>query len=146
MSHSAAPGTDDAAYWMYEVAAVQPYLALAREDTTRALALFAGLPDSLCRDCYWDRLKRAQLLSVLQRDRDAAVLLDEPLHDHEYGTPTQVLWALERGRVNERLGNKEKAVESYSLVTAAWHGADPELQPLVSEAKEGLARLSAERK
>jgi serine/threonine-protein kinase len=145
-SRSAATGTNDADYWMYEVAAVQPYLALAREDTTRALALFAELPDSLCRYCYWDRLRRVQLLSALKRDRDAAALLDEPLHGHEFATPTQVLWALERGRVNERLGNREKAMESYSFVTAAWHGADPELEPLVSEAKEGLARLSAERK
>ena len=58
--------------------------------------------------------------------------------------PTVTAWALERGRVNERLGNREKAVESYSFVAAAWRNADPELQPLVEEAKEAVARLTAE--
>jgi hypothetical protein len=51
---------------------------------------------------------------------------------------------MERGRVNERLGNRDKAVQSYSFVAAVWRNADPELQPYVKEAKEALARLSTE--
>jgi hypothetical protein len=52
-----------------------------------------------------------------------------------------VLATLEHGRVAERLGEREKAIESYRLVTEAWRRADPELQPYVSEAREALGRL-----
>ncbi len=143
-SRSAPPGSSNAEFWTYQATTVQPYLALAHRDTTRALTLFASLPDSLCRYCSFDRLKRAQLLSAQKQDREAAALLDEPLHDAVFATPTVVVWALERGRVNERLGNREKAVESYSFVAAVWRNADPELQPYVTEAKAALARLAKE--
>jgi serine/threonine-protein kinase len=141
---STAAGSLDAELWTYLASSVQPYVALTTGDTAQALTLFAGLPDSLCRACYLDRLKRAQLLSARKQDRDAAALLDEPLTDSDWAAPTMIAWALERGRVNERLGNLEKAVESYSSVTAAWRNADPELQPLVQEAKEAVARLTEE--
>ena len=143
---SAAAGSWDAEYWTYQASSVQPYIALSRGDTTRALTLFADVPDSLCRFCYFDRLKWAQLLSARKQDREAASLLDEPLLDPNYAMPTVTAWALERGRVNERLGNREKALDSYSFVAAAWRKADPELQPLVQEAKEGVARLTGERR
>ena len=128
----------------YQALAAQPYLALARRDTSLALTLFAALPDSLCRYCYLNRLQRAQLLSARKQDVEAAALLSEPLHDHDLTTPSEVLWALEQARVSERVGDRETAVEGYAFVAAAWRAADPELQPLVREAKEGLARLNAE--
>ena len=37
---------------------------------------------------------------------------------------------------------REKAIESYRFVTEAWRRPDPELQPYVSEARDGLARLA----
>jgi hypothetical protein len=143
---SAAAGSADAEYWTYQASSVQPYVALTLGDTARALTLFADLPDSLCRYCYLDRLKRVQLLSARKQDQAAAALLDEPLLASNFAMPTVTAWALERGRVNERLGHPEKAVESYSFVVAAWRNADPELQPLVEEAKEAVARLTGERR
>jgi hypothetical protein len=59
-------------------------------------------------------------------------------------TPVEVLRALERGRVNERLGNREQAIDGYGMVVRAWRNADRELQPYVAEARTALARLSAE--
>ena len=56
-----------------------------------------------------------------------------------------VLWSLERGRVNERLGNRERALEAYAFVAAVWRHADSELQPVVEEARAGLRRLGGER-
>ena len=54
-----------------------------------------------------------------------------------------VLATLELGRVAERLGEREKAIESYRFVTEAWRRADSELlQPYVSEARAALARLA----
>ena len=143
-SRTSPAGSWDAEYWTYVMAATEPYLALARRDTARALEQFARLPDSLCRRCSNSRLTQAQLLSARKQDQEAAALLDEPILSSDFLSPEEVLWALERGRVNERLGNREKAVESYSFVTAVWRNADPELQPLVREAKAGLTRLSAE--
>ena len=53
-------------------------------------------------------------------------------------------WALERARVNERLGNRANALAGYSFVAAVWMHADPELQPYVAEARAALKRLSTE--
>ena len=55
-----------------------------------------------------------------------------------------VVWALERARVNDRLGNEEEAIEAYAFVADSWRNADPELQPVVEEARAALARLSGE--
>jgi serine/threonine-protein kinase len=141
---SASPGTMWGPYWRYIIAAIPAYLALSRGDTAITLRLLAALPDSLCRVCYFPRLTRVQLLSARKEDREAVVLLDEPITDPNTETPSEVLWAIERGRVNERLGNRAKAAESYSFVAAVWRNADPELQPYVKEAKEALSRLSTE--
>ena len=60
--------------------------------------------------------------------------------------PTAVLWSLLRARVAERIGERERAIQSYAWVAGMWRNADPELQPYVTEAREGLARLTSERK
>jgi hypothetical protein len=56
-----------------------------------------------------------------------------------------VLWTLERGRVAERLAKREKAAQAYQYVADVWRNADPELQPYVAEAKQGLERLTGEK-
>jgi hypothetical protein len=83
-----------------------------------------------------------QLLSARHEDRKAAALLDHTLA--ELKVPSDVLWQLERARVEERLGQREKAVYDYQYVANVWRRADPELQPYVTEAREGLARLTGE--
>ena len=55
-----------------------------------------------------------------------------------------VLWALERGRLNELLGNDDAARDDFSYVLDVWRNADPELQPYVEEARAALLRLAAE--
>jgi hypothetical protein len=57
-----------------------------------------------------------------------------------------VLWSLLRGRVAERIGEREQAVRSYSWVVGMWRRPDPELEPYVTEAREGLERLTAEKR
>jgi tetratricopeptide (TPR) repeat protein/TolB-like protein len=49
--------------------------------------------------------------------------------------------ALHLGRAHEQLGEREKARESYAFLIDAWKDADPELQPWVQQAREGLERL-----
>jgi len=58
--------------------------------------------------------------------------------------PSEILWTLERARVAERLGEREKASQDYQYVANVWRHADPELQPYVTEARAGLARVTAE--
>ncbi|MBI4541115.1 MAG: tetratricopeptide repeat protein [Gemmatimonadetes bacterium] len=47
------------------------------------------------------------------------------------------------GKIYEELGEREKARKSCELFVNAWKDADPELQPLVQETRERLARLES---
>jgi serine/threonine-protein kinase len=118
------------------------YLALARRDTARALEQFVALPDSLCPVCSYERLARVRLLAARGRDREAAALLDVPIG--LFPEVLDVVWALERGRVNDRLGRRDDATEAYALVSRSWQHADPELQPALAEARAALSRLTSE--
>jgi serine/threonine-protein kinase len=125
-----------------ETAALNAYVALARRDTATALREFALLPDTLCmlNHCYQHRLARAQIMSARKLDREAEVMLSQ---EFPVQGPEAVLWMLERARVFERLGRKNEAVDAYAYVSAAWNRADASLQPVVKEARDGLARLSS---
>ncbi|HEY6785233.1 MAG TPA: serine/threonine-protein kinase, partial [Gemmatimonadales bacterium] len=123
------------------------YLALARRDTTTALNLFEALPDSACFGfCPLDPLVRAELLAARGRDQEAArQLAVEPDFNHRNPFPSDVLWSLERGRVNERLKNYDVAKDAYASVVAHWSSGDLSLKPYVDEARAALQRLSSEK-
>ena len=132
----------------YLTQSVPAYLALARGDSSAALRLLEALPDSACLgECELDALVQARLLSAQGRYRDAARrLATAPVLDPYWWrvSPTRILWELERGRVNERLGDRAAAREGYAFVAAAWIHADSTLMPYVNEARAGLARVSGE--
>ena len=48
------------------------------------------------------------------------------------------------GRIYEKDGQRDKAIAAYQEVTRLWATADSSLQPRVQEAKEAIARLTAE--
>jgi tRNA A-37 threonylcarbamoyl transferase component Bud32/tetratricopeptide (TPR) repeat protein len=129
--------------WAHQCATA--YLALARGDTAAALGEFEALRDwPTVPWAYKERLTRAQLLMAVGRDEEAATVLEQiPSVGYPPG-PVEVMWILERARVNDRLGNREKAVESYAYVADVWRHADPLLQPFVEEARGALARLVGE--
>jgi hypothetical protein len=141
------PRSNDRASAPYVAASALAYLALARRDSSQALQRFLALPEGGCPRCFVDRLTVAQLLAERGKDRDAWRILKA-----EYPTETvhpfaiEVLWVLLRGRVAERVGEREQALPSYAWVAGMWRNADPELQPYVTEAREGLARLTGERR
>jgi serine/threonine protein kinase/tetratricopeptide (TPR) repeat protein len=118
------------------------YAALARHDTTVALTQFEAVPDTACIGCIGDRLTKARLFAAVGRDREALPLLGVRLGRNP--VLLEPLYALERGRVNERLGSRDQAIEAYGFVVRVWRNADPALQPLVSEARNALARLARE--
>jgi hypothetical protein len=119
---------------------VRATLALARRDTAEALSGLLALPDSAVAHDWRVRLLKFRLLAATGNDRDAIREFDPrilpPL------SPLWVLGMLERGRISERRGEREKATECYQFVVDVWRHADPELQRHVSEAREGLARLA----
>jgi hypothetical protein len=132
----------------YVLAAMRAFYALARGDSAEALRLFDARPDTACfGECAIDDLVHIQLLAARGRPTDAAARLERPTAGFSPGLlPVEILRALERGRVNERLGNRERAIEGYSMVVKAWRNPDPELLPYLAEAQLALARLGMERR
>jgi hypothetical protein len=129
----------------YVAGSARAYRALALGDSTDALKQFLSLSSVDCTACYYDRLTIAQLLLDHRRSGEAwQILQAEPGGPSISPTPSIVMWWLLRARAAEALGKREPAVQSYGWVAAMWRKADPELQPYVKEAREGLARLTAE--
>jgi eukaryotic-like serine/threonine-protein kinase len=128
----------------YVSASAEAYLALTRGDSIQALKRFLALPRGGCPACYLDQVTTAQLLVEQKDDGRAWQLLQSDLPNATL--PSAILWSLLRGRVAERIGEREIAAQSYAWVAGMWRNADPELQPYATEAREGLARLSSERK
>ena len=127
----------------YLHSAATGYLALARADSAEALRLFQAAPDTLCleNDCYYGKLTEARLLNALGEARQAGTVLDRWVWSG-WG-PLFVLGVLERGRIAEGLGERQKAIDSYQFVVDVWRHADPELELYVREARAGLERLRA---
>jgi len=122
------------------------YLTLARGDTSAAIDKFVWLVDSACVGCSWthqstDIYAAARLLEARRRGREAM-----PWFEHvelTVLTPAyDIAKEVVRGRIAEGLGQRETARAAYRLVTAMWANADPELQPMVAEARAGLRRLT----
>ena len=96
---------------------------------------------------YFDRVVLAQLLVDAGRDAEAWHLLQADLPSATVvPSPTEVVWSLLRGRAAERVGERDRAIRAYSWVVGMWRRPDPELEPYVVEAREGLARLTGEKR
>jgi eukaryotic-like serine/threonine-protein kinase len=125
----------------YLHAAATAYLALAGTDSAEALRLFQAISDTLClvNHCFHTKLTEARLLDADGRTREAGAVLDRWI----WGGGTLFgMGLLERGRISEKLGERQKAVDSYQFVADLWRNADSQLQPYVREARAGLERLA----
>ena len=120
----------------------QAYQLLARHDSAGALRAIIALPDSLCYQCGFIEITQAELQHAAGRDREALATLKSIGADFSLYA---ILMTLERGRVAEKLGEKEIAVDSYLRVAGMWQNGDPALQPFVAEARAALKRLGGER-
>jgi serine/threonine-protein kinase len=119
-----------------------PLMALARGDTGAAIRGLT-VPDSIClQNCAGLRSTLGPLLEAWgQDDRAAAAVLDQ---DYNGSPAMRVMWMLHRGRVNERLKQNAKAIDSYLFVVDAWRFGDAEVQGYVREAREGIERLRSD--
>ena len=105
----------------YDTSSALAHLALARADTVGALARFLALPDTLCGECYVDRLTKARLLIAAGRAADAVRVLEEPLVP--FLTPIEVVFALERARAARGAGDSDRVNGACQFVGDAWaHG------------------------
>ncbi len=90
------------------------------------------------------RYLRAELLQQLGRDREALDWLRFGFAD----TPAEVVYLapahLRLGEIYERLGERSRAAEHYERFVSLWRHCDPELEPVVSDARSRLARLLEE--
>src|SRR5256714_708867 len=123
----------------YNVAAARAYLSLARHDTASAVSAFAALSDTSCLRCDLDRLTTAQLLASRARFSEADKILRQRLFSTV--TPTEIMLALERGRVATALKHQADARRSLERVIMAWGGGDAEARRRVRDAQRGLTRL-----
>jgi hypothetical protein len=104
----------------------------------------APIPDTLCieGDCFHAKLIEARLLTSRGQARQAGAVLDRRIWSG--GGPLFVIGVMERGRIAEGLGDRQKAIDSYQFVADVWRRADPQLQPLVVEARNALTRMTRE--
>jgi serine/threonine-protein kinase len=126
-------------YWS---SATEAYLTLARGDSLEALRRFQALPRAVGQ-VWFERLTLARLLLAFHREEEALAELDRGF-PFLYLSFDRVPWAIQHARLAEKLGAREKAKYWYGYVVRVWRHADPELQPIVTEAREGLHRLTAD--
>ena len=85
-----------------------------------------------------EQFTRAELLNALGRDDEALqvyrALADELFHS---GAPAHFRLA----EIYQRRGERQKAAEHYARFIELWQDCDPELRPLVQEARRRMARL-----
>jgi len=90
------------------------------------------------------RYLRGRLLFQAGRDEEALRLIENGF----VGTPGELLYRapahLLQGEIQQRLGNRDAAVNQYSRFIALWRTCDPPLRPIVEETQAQLARLVEE--
>ena len=126
----------------YFAASARAYSALARGDSNVATQLFDRLDDSTV-TLPVDQFIRARLVARTDAKRALGMLSRMSLNvDLLY-----VARELERGRLAEKLGDREQAVDAYAYVAAAWRNTDsPMLRDAVKESTSALSRLDADGK
>ena len=125
----------------YVIGLADAYITLARHDTAQALQQFVALPDSLCHFCGYAWLAEARLLDSRGQYAEAAAVLDQVgVMENVLGVYAELL----RGRIAEKLNDKQRARDAYAFAADMWQHGDPAFQGYVTEAREGLKRLSAE--
>jgi tetratricopeptide (TPR) repeat protein len=90
------------------------------------------------------RYLRSRLLFQAGRHEEALRLVENGFA----GTPGELYYRapahLLQAEIQQRLGNKEAAMEQYSRFLALWRACDPPLRPVVEGARAQLAQVAGE--
>jgi tetratricopeptide (TPR) repeat protein len=123
-------------------------IAAARGHFAEAVSAFqASREENMCATC--GAFEIAQAYAKLAQPDSARVYYERYLST---GGPLRVIAdahflaaSYQRlGELYEAKGDRKQAVEYYEKLVALWKNADPELQPIVKDAKARVARLSGE--
>jgi tetratricopeptide (TPR) repeat protein len=123
------------------------YVALAAGRPEEAVQAFRRADKGGCPVCVLPGLARAydalgnsdSLLAVLER------YVTMPDDDRIFEDPLELAGVyLRLGEVYEARGEREQAIDYYSRLVDLWEGADPELQAVVSDVRQRIARLVRE--
>ena len=121
----------------------QATAALARFDAAR-LRVSEGLLESQIGSQSFERFARAELLFRLGRWRDAlpwyASLAEISIDGLIYAAPARQ----RQGEIYEQLGERRAAAAHYARFLELWRDADPELAPVVRQARARLLALNAD--
>lgn len=102
------------------------YLALARSDTSKAIATCREMKPESLPFRFVEEVDCGRMLIARGRYREAEQLL-EPRHAL-HGPIGRVMRNLEWARAAERAGNRGEAAKRYAFVESAWRNADPSLR------------------
>ena len=132
----------DSAKWVgYEAQAEHRW-----RDAAMAFATYASLRPS-CSPC--GTFYSAQMWEAAS-EPDSAIAYyrrgaDRPAVSHNDEDALLYPFALRRlGDLYEQKGDRKAAIDWYSRFVDLWHDADPDLQPIVRDVRDRLARLTAE--
>jgi eukaryotic-like serine/threonine-protein kinase len=130
----------DRAAIAYMGQAARAYYQLARADTIAAAKEFEQLSDSLIHFPV-DQFIRARLISRTDPKRGFQMMTQKKVS----GDLISVARELEIGRLGEKLGDTQRAVDAYAYVAAAWQNTDSEqLKNAVKESRDALKRLDSD--
>jgi eukaryotic-like serine/threonine-protein kinase len=124
-------------------------IAFAQGRYAEAVTAFqASLPENLCTNC--GLFNTAFAYAKLNQPDSARVYYERYINEggtfRIFGDANFLPASYQRlGEIYEAKGDRKRAVEYYGKLVALWKNADPELQPIVKDAKERVARLSGER-
>jgi serine/threonine-protein kinase len=122
--------------WTWGVNALRGYGLWKKGDPEAAAAI---LGDPSYHNFWWEL---GQIYQELGRFRDAERIYLNYNFPPENPVSIHPLAQRELGKVYEALGEYDKAREAYEYFVEYWADADPELQPMVEEAREAVARLT----
>ncbi|MGH7570649.1 MAG: adenylate/guanylate cyclase domain-containing protein [Gemmatimonadota bacterium] len=131
--------------------AVEGYEAWLSDDPARALESFEAMkmgvayPLIFISDIYsygFPRFLRAKALEEVGRGEEA-LRWHASLEASPYGLVYRAPAHLARAGIYQRAGDVERAVAEYREFVDLWRDADPELQPMVENARAALRRLES---
>jgi serine/threonine-protein kinase len=124
----------------YITQAIHAYWSLARGDSAAALKEFDSLPEAFS-NVPTDQFIRARLVARTNPKRALEMLTNSRIT----GDLISVARELEIGRLAEKTGDTQRAVEGYNYVAEAWQNTENEqLKNAVRESRDALKRLDSD--